>query len=131
MGKTAEERLKHLISCKICEAESVEGYISELRYLATSVGEEGYFKEKERLFKSLADSNRLMIVKMLAKKEMCVCEVMVALDLTQTNASHHLNILEREGIVRKRHKGKWVFYKLRMLDVPALIDSLSNRKTKV
>jgi len=41
---------------------------------------------------------------------MCVCEVMVALDLTQPTASHHLGILENVGLVKNRKEGKWVFY---------------------
>jgi ArsR family transcriptional regulator len=44
---------------------------------------------------------------------MCVCEVMVALDLTQPTASHHLRILENIGLVKDRKDGKWVFYSLK------------------
>lgn len=128
MSKTIEARLKRLISSEICKAENIGAYASELRCLAASVGEENYFKAKERFFKSLSDSTRLRIVKMLAKKEMCVCEVMVALGLTQTNASHHLNILERERIVKKRRKGKWVLYRLNMPEILELIDSFSVQK---
>jgi ArsR family transcriptional regulator len=35
---------------------------------------------------------------------------MVALDLTQPTASHHLRILENVGLVKDRKEGKWVFY---------------------
>jgi ArsR family transcriptional regulator len=35
---------------------------------------------------------------------------MVALDLTQPTASHHLGILENVGLVKDRKEGKWVFY---------------------
>jgi ArsR family transcriptional regulator len=44
---------------------------------------------------------------------MCVCEIMVALDLTQPTASHHLGILERVNLVQDKHEGKWVFYSLK------------------
>jgi len=44
---------------------------------------------------------------------MCVCEIMVALDLTQPTASHHLGILETVGLVKDRREGKWVFYSLK------------------
>jgi ArsR family transcriptional regulator len=37
---------------------------------------------------------------------------MVALDLTQPTASHHLGILENAGLVKDRKEGKWVFYSL-------------------
>lgn len=46
-------------------------------------------------------------------REMRVCEIMVALDLTQPTASHHLGILETVGLVKDRREGKWVFYSLK------------------
>jgi ArsR family transcriptional regulator len=66
----------------------------------------------EAVFFGLADSTRLRILKLLGKEELCACEVMAALDLTQPTASHHLGILERSGLVTSRREGKWVFYRL-------------------
>jgi ArsR family transcriptional regulator len=60
----------------------------------------------------LADETRLRILKLLEVREMCVCEVMVTLGLTQPTASHHLGILENAGLVRDRKEGKWVFYRI-------------------
>jgi DNA-binding transcriptional ArsR family regulator len=120
-----EARLQRLVSSEICKAENVKTYAEELKHLAESVGDHTYFRSRERFFKALADSTRLRIIKMLAAKEMCVCEVMVALDLTQPNASHHLNILEREGIAKKRREGKWIIYRLVTPRITALIDGVS------
>jgi ArsR family transcriptional regulator len=64
------------------------------------------------MFKALADETRLKILRLLAKREMCVCEVMAALSLTQPTASHHLRILENAELVKDRKDGKWVFYSL-------------------
>ncbi len=114
--------MQRLVSSEICKAENAEEYIAELKRLAEGVGEDAYFRSKERFFKALGDSTRLRIIKILAIKEMCVCEVMVALDLTQPNASHHLNILEREGIAKKRREGKWILYRLSTPKITALID---------
>jgi len=50
-------------------------------------------------------------------REMCVCEIMVALNLTQPTASHHLGILEKEGIIKRRKEGKWVFYAVADLEI--------------
>jgi len=48
----------------------------------------------------------------LRVREMCVCEIMIALELTQPTASHHLRKLESVGLVEDLRKGKWVFYKV-------------------
>jgi ArsR family transcriptional regulator len=67
---------------------------------------------RSRFFKALGDNNRLRILALLGVREMCVCEVMIALGLTQPTASHHLRILENAGLVSSRREGKWVFYRL-------------------
>ena len=84
----------------------------ELKALAEkNVSNEGAVR-KAKFFKALADTTRLRILGLLEVREMCVCEVMVALDLTQPTASHHLRILENVGLVKDRKEGKWVFYAL-------------------
>ncbi len=75
----------------------------------------------ERRFFGLADKTRLKILKLIAKEELCACEVMTALDLTQPNTSHHLGILERAGLVSSRRKGKWVFYRVADPKVSSLL----------
>jgi len=84
----------------------------ELRRSAKKLEDDAHLKSKERFFKALGDSTRLKMIRLLAGREMCVCEIMVALEITQPTASHHLNILERQGIAKKSRKGKWVLYRL-------------------
>ena len=69
-------------------------------------------KRLEEVFFGLADSTRLKILQLLAREELCACEVMAALGLTQPTTSHHLGILERSRLVASRREGKWVFYTL-------------------
>lgn len=45
-------------------------------------------------------------------RRMCVCEIMAALDMTQPTASHHLGLLEKEGLLERRKEGKWAYYSL-------------------
>ena len=51
------------------------------------------------ILKALADESRLRILSQILKGEMCVCEIEHCLSLTQSNASRHLNILEKAGIL--------------------------------
>lgn len=105
-----DKRLKRLAESGICSCEKASEYASELKELA----ERNMTKERAlrqgKFFKALADTTRLRMLGLLAVREMCVCEVMVALELTQPTASHHLRILENVGLVKDRKEGKWVFY---------------------
>jgi len=120
--ESVRERLKRRYS-EVCDEGDLDKYISDLKRLAKEIGEESFFNAKARFFKALSDPTRLKIVRLLAEREMCVCEVMTALNLTQPNASHHLNLLEREGIVKKKREGKWIVYKLSTPKILQLIES--------
>jgi ArsR family transcriptional regulator len=106
------KRLKRLAESGICASENVPKYADELKKTADKVMTAETAEKKSKVFKALADENRLRILSLLTTREMCVCEVMVALDLTQPTASHHLRILENVGLVKDRKEGKWVFYNL-------------------
>ena len=107
------KRLERLVKSSICPAEDVTKYASELRELIHEITDENTVKIQSRFFKALADKTRLKILMLLDIREMCVCEIMVALDLTQPTASHHLGILEAVELAKKRREGKWIFYSLK------------------
>jgi len=109
---TVSKRLNRLIKFGICPAEDASKYADALKQLADKVANVEAADKRRRFFKALADETRLRILGLLEVREMCVCEVMVALDLTQPTASHHLGLLENAGLVKDRKEGKWVFYSL-------------------
>lgn len=115
------KRLNRLIKSGICPAEDVSLFAEELRQLAEKLADRDAAKKRSEFFKALADETRLRILRLLEVREMCVCEVMVALDLTQPTASHHLGILENVGLVKDRKEGKWVFYSI---SDPKLIEKM-------
>ena len=105
-------RLERLTESGICSSENASEYADELKKLAEKAMTLEDAEKKSKVFKALADENRLRILGLLRAREMCVCEVMVALDLTQPTASHHLRILENVGLIKDRKEGKWVFYSI-------------------
>jgi ArsR family transcriptional regulator len=69
-------------------------------------------KEFIKVMKALSDPNRVMLVKMLQKRTMCVCEAQAALGIAQPTISKHLKILEGAGLVDRKKEGLWVNYSL-------------------
>ncbi len=70
-------------------------------------------KAEARLFKSLADETRLQILWLLmGQEELCVCDVMRTLGITQSKASRHLRYLYNVGLVSDRREGVWMNYRL-------------------
>jgi ArsR family transcriptional regulator len=64
------------------------------------------------LGQALSDETRLRILKLLARRELCVCELEVLLGMTQSRVSTNLAVLRNAGLVRDRRDGRWVFYSL-------------------
>ncbi len=62
------------------------------------------------IFKALGDENRIRILNLLMREELCVCEIETMLGMTQSNASRHLNKLKNAGIITSDKKSQWVYY---------------------
>jgi ArsR family transcriptional regulator len=69
-------------------------------------------KNTARSFKALADETRLRILTLLLEGELCVCEVIAALELPQSTVSRHLAYLRNNGWVLDRRQGIWMYYRL-------------------
>ena len=69
-------------------------------------------KEMVKVFKAVADPNRIRILKMLQKKKMCVCELSAVLGITQPSVSRHLSMLRDAGLVRDERDAQWINYEL-------------------
>lgn len=63
-----------------------------------------------KALKALSDETRLRIMKVLLEKECCVCEIMQALDISQSRASRNLGILQDAGFLKARRNGPWIIY---------------------
>lgn len=118
------KRLERLVKTKICPAEDVAKYAQELRELIDQIADKRTVKMESRFFKALADETRIKILKLLSLRRMCVCEIMVALNLTQPTASHHLRILENAGIVKDEREGKWIFYSIAIPKVTKILEKI-------
>jgi ArsR family transcriptional regulator len=69
-------------------------------------------RETIKVFKALSDETRLRILSVLLEQECCVCEVMQALDISQTRASRNLSALYEAGFLKLRKDGLWSLYSI-------------------
>ncbi len=65
-----------------------------------------------KLFRALADPNRLRIVNILSEQSICVCDLQSVLGLSQPFISRHLAYLRRVGLVKDQREGPRVCYSL-------------------
>jgi ArsR family transcriptional regulator len=65
-----------------------------------------------KAMKSLSDETRLRTLNLLLERECCVCEVMQALNVSQSRASRSLSALYDAGFLKRRKEGIWAFYSI-------------------
>ena len=64
-------------------------------------------------YKCLSEDTRLKCLLLITLKgELCVCDLISALQLSQPKISRHLAELRKCGILSDQRRGKWVFYQL-------------------
>lgn len=64
------------------------------------------------LLKIFSDPTRLKILFALGQSEMCVCDIALTINMTQSAVSHQLRILKQARLVKARRSGKTIFYSL-------------------
>jgi ArsR family transcriptional regulator len=80
------------------------------------------------VFKALSDETRLQMFGLLLREgELCVCDFVEVLSVTQSKASRHLRYLVNAGLLQDRRAGIWVYFRIAEEPGPvesAVLDSL-------
>ena len=79
------------------------------------------------VFKCLSDETRLKSLLLIQQEgELCVCELMAALDESQPKVSRHLAQLRQCELLLDRREGQWVYYRLNPALEPWIIEVIAN-----
>jgi ArsR family transcriptional regulator len=70
-----------------------------------------------KAIEALSDETRLRMINIMTEEECCVCEVMTALEISQTRASRNLSLLYDAGFLNLRKDGLWSYYSLKKADL--------------
>jgi ArsR family transcriptional regulator len=69
-------------------------------------------KELIKVYKALSDESRLRVLNLILQRECCVCEVMQALEISQSKASRILSALYDVGFLKYHKDGLWSVYSI-------------------
>ena len=76
-------------------------------------------------FHALSDPLRLRVLELLQERELCVCELCAALNVSQSKLSFHLKTLKEAALVNPRQEGRWVYYSLNVPQFAVLEEYLA------
>ena len=63
------------------------------------------------IYKALSDESRIRIMHLVLKnQEMCISDLELILDFTQTKTSRHLTYLKNIGLLKSKKVDQWVYY---------------------
>jgi ArsR family transcriptional regulator len=111
-------------SCRIDSDQLSEEQIENLKNIISKLPADEVLNHDVDVFKALADPTRIKIIHLLKFGELCVCEIISALDKPQPTVSHHLNILKKAGFLNWRKKGVWIHYSLKNPETSDKINKL-------
>jgi ArsR family transcriptional regulator len=73
----------------------------------------GSVRTLSKVFKALSDETRLQMLALLFRQgELCVCDFVEVLEITQSKASRHLHYLVNAGLLDDRREAVWVYFRL-------------------
>lgn len=75
-------------------------------------------------FKAISDETRLRIIDMLSCGEMCACDILEGLSISQSTLSYHMKILADSGLVNAERDGTWMRYTLNKERIDATLEFL-------
>ena len=71
--------------------------------------------------RALADPNRVRILLVLRRHELCVCQITELFGLATSTVSKHLSVLQHASLVQSRKTERWVYYRLADKDAPVVV----------
>ena len=86
-------------------------------------------RELIAIARALSDPTRIRVMAALRNGELCVCELVDALDISQSSLSSHLQICRQVGVLTTRKEGRWIYYSLSARYAPLIERIFSELQT--
>ncbi|QQK79188.1 winged helix-turn-helix transcriptional regulator [Salicibibacter cibi] len=81
--------------------------------------------------KVISDPTRLLMMKLISKKEYCVCQFVDMFEISQPAVSQHIRKLKQAGVVEEDRRGQWRFYSMdrsapKVAVIQAILDQIDD-----
>lgn len=91
------------------------------------------YSQYSSIFKVLSDETRIKILDILSQGELCACNILEELHVTQPTLSYHMKTLCESGLVESKKEGIWMKYSVKndtLLLLKNLFDELESNIIK-
>ena len=68
--------------------------------------------QRAKVFQALGNETRLKILGLLSVRELCTCDIALALGAAASTLAHHLRMLVEAELIEARQEGKFTLYSL-------------------
>lgn len=80
-------------------------------------------------FKAVSDETRLRIIEMLFSNDLCACDILENVSISQSTLSYHMKMLTDSGLVNGVRDGAWMRYSINEENFNSLILFLNELST--
>ncbi|MHA1643081.1 MAG: ArsR/SmtB family transcription factor [Promethearchaeota archaeon] len=112
MGNIKKNIIDKLKGC--CRFPNFQNYFREIQEIGLKLREREEYINLANFGLAISSIERITILKMLNERDMCVCELEVLLEKSQSTISHHLRKLERANLVKSWKQGPYTYYGLKL-----------------
>ncbi len=102
---------KQAFECN-CTPEECEDIKKKATHMFEILNDKVVLKKRAAFFRALGNEVRLNLLGLLAVREMCMCEIIEAVEGANSTVVHHLRILTEGGLVNSRKEGKFTIFQL-------------------
>ena len=104
-GDTKRSGLPPEIESSLQKCGGIDGLVKK-------IPDEDTIRQICALHHVLSDQNRMKILLMLSKQQLCVCVIRTVLEIADSKLSYHLSVLKDNDLITGETQGNWIIYSL-------------------
>lgn len=100
------------INLPLCTPDQCNNIVKEAFSNIEILNDEESLKGRAKLFLALGNVIRLKILSLLTVQELCICNIVEAVEGSNSTIAHHLKKLEEGRLIQSRREGKFTIYRV-------------------